>query len=502
MTDRVTGWLPRPPADSVSGMTRRKMTLATLAVFGVIVATGAAASAAPAFHVTWSPCEGSPATECGTMAVPLDWAHPRGPTETVAVARHRAEDPAHRIGTLFFNPGGPSDSETEYIRSAEEFFPAEVRRRFDIVGVDPRGFGQNEPIRCGMPALTAEGTLWPRTEAQFNELVRHNRALAQSCLELSGDRVRHVDTISVVRDHEAMRRALGVRQVSWLGLSYGTQLAANYAALFPGRTRSMVLDAALEHSLPEVHQVAGEAAAAEDSFNRFVAWCPTSPTCVLRGHDVAAEFDRLVAAADERPIPVEGALRAVTGEDIRMGTKGTLRMKEPSIFGEDLSWAALSRSLRDAMAGDASAFAFPANLPQHGIWTLLANACMDYVPQVRTWGEMQQRLELGKQIAPHLQGASETWQALYCIGWPIKATNPPHTLHVSGTPALVVQAAHDPSIHYSWAHGLAAQIDGSAMLTRTGDGHTSWWNSPCSRAAMVAHLLRPGATPPNRTCDE
>jgi pimeloyl-ACP methyl ester carboxylesterase len=306
----------------------------------------------------------------------------------------------------------------------------------------------------------------------------------------------------VVRDHEAMRRALGVRQVSWLGLSYGTQLAANYAALFPGRTRAMVLDAALEHSLPEVHQVAGEAAAAEDAFHRFADWCRTNTTCQLRGQDVPAVFDRLVAAADERPIPVEGALRAVTGEDIRMGTKGLLRLKYASIFGEGLSWAALSKALRDSIAGDASAFAYPANLPQEHIWTLLANACMDYVPQVRTWGEMQQRLELGKQIAPHLQGASETWQALYCIGWPLKAKNPPQALNVTGTPALVVQAEHDASLHYSWAHGLAAQIEGSAFLTRKGDGHTSWWTSTCARAAMVAHLTRPGATPANGTCDE
>ena len=500
MTDRVTGWLPRPPADSVSGMTRRKMTLATLAVFGVIVATGAAASAAPAFHVTWSPCEGSPATECGTMAVPLDWAHPRGPTETVAVARHRAEDPAHRIGTLFFNPGGPSDSETEYIRSAEEFFPAEVRRRFDIVGVDPRGFGQNEPIRCGMPALTAEGTLWPRTEAQFNELVRHNRALGQSCLELSGDRVRHVDTISVVRDHEAMRRALGVRQVSWLGLSYGTQLAANYAALFPGRTRSMVLDAALEHSLPEVVQVADEMRAQEDGFNRFVAWCATTDACALHGQDVAGRFDRLVASADAAPIHVDGAVRPVRGEDIRMGTINLLTFKEPSIYGPDASWAGLSRVLAAAFAGNFSAFALPQVVPQTDFWVRAGIGCMDYDPQVRTWQQMRERLTLGEQTAPHLGGASEIWWALACTGWPLEPPNPPRTLDVDGVPALIVHATFDPSVPYKWAHSLATQIEGSRVLTRAGDGHTSYYTSPCAQEAVDAFLV--GLTYPDRlVCD-
>jgi pimeloyl-ACP methyl ester carboxylesterase len=478
----------------------RSLTVAMTVVGVVAAASGAAAR--PSDSISWAPCAGSPSASCATLTVPLDWAHPRGATLDLAVARHPAEDPARRIGTLFFNPGGPGDSAADYVKDADAFFPADLRARFDIVGLDPRGFGSNEPIRCRVPVLTPDGTLFPRTQAQFDKMVRNNRAIADSCVAESGDMVRHLDTISVARDHDALRRALGERQVSWLGLSYGTQLAADYAELFPGRTRAMVLDAALDHSLPEVYQVATEAASAEESLNRFIAWCATDATCALRGQDVGAVFDRLVAGADRHPIPVEGAIRAVTGEDIRMETKGKLRFKEPAIFGDGLSWAGLSRALRDAVAGDAAAFAVPAGVPQNGMWGLLANACMDYVPQVHTWAEMQQRLTLGKTVAPHLQGASETWQALYCIGWPFPATNPPRALHVTNTPALMVHAEHDSSDPYLWAHGLAAQIDGIDLVTRAGDGHTSWYTSACARAATVAFLIRPGGTPADRACTE
>jgi hypothetical protein len=178
----------------------------------------------------------------------------------------------------------------------------------------------------------------------------------------------------------------------------------------------MVLDAALEHSLPEGHQVAGEIVAAEDSFNRFADWCPTQETCALRGQDVRAVFDRLVAQADQNPIPAEGALRAVTGEDIRMGTKGLLRFKEPSIYGPDLSWAGLSRALQKAIDGDGSAFAVaPAGAPQYGYHALLGNACLDYAPQVRTYQDMQQRLELG--VNSHL-----TCEVHQRLGWPCCAS--------------------------------------------------------------------------------
>jgi pimeloyl-ACP methyl ester carboxylesterase len=369
------------------------------------------------------------------------------------------------------------------------------------VGMDPRGIANSSQVRCTLPLITPETTLFPKTEQQFRQLVKHNREVGLDCLDKAGDLVRHMDTVNVARDHEALRLALGENKINWLGISYGTQLAANYAQLYPTHTRAMVLDAPLEHSQAEVHQVADEIIAAEDSFNRFADWCPTQETCALRGQDVRAVFDRLVQQAEQNPIRVEGALRPVTGADIRMGTTGLLVIKEPSIFGPDKSWAGLSRALQKAIDGDASAFAAgPAGEPQYGYHGRLANACSDYAPQVHTYAEMQQRLELGRQLAPHLQGASETWQANFCIDWPVKPTNPPKTLNVRGVPSLLIHAAHDPSDSYTWAHGLAAQIDGSALLTRTGDGHTSVFTSECAKSAMDAFLIE-RRSEANRICE-
>jgi pimeloyl-ACP methyl ester carboxylesterase len=450
--------------------------------------------------VDWAPCASSPGTQCGGLRVPVDWSKPRGEQITVAVARRPADDPNHRVGTLFFNPGGPGDGAVSYVVAAEGIFSATLRARFDIVGMDPRGVGASTRVQCGIPELTPGDTLFPDTEQEFQDLRRHNREVGLSCLRKTGALMGHTDTISVARDHEALRIALGVDQVSWLGISYGTQLAANYAQLYPDRARAMVLDAALEHSLPEVAQVADEAMAAEDSFNRFTRWCRTAPTCALQGQNVGAAYDRLVARADRNPIPVDGAMRAVTGEDIRMGTVGLLRFKEPSIYGPDLSWAGLSRAIQRTLAGDASAFALPPpDVAQDGLFTLLAIGCMEYVPQVDTYGEMRQRIQMGRQLAPHLQGASETWQVNRCIDWPIPVANPPRILDVRGVPTLMVHATHDPSDAYKWAHSLAAQIRGSNMLTRTGDGHTSYYTSECARLAMDDYLIRPQA-PPDRVC--
>jgi TAP-like protein len=67
-------------------------------------------------------------------------------------------------------------------------------------------------------------------------------------------------------------------------------------------------------------------------------------------------------------------------------------------------------------------------------------------------------------------------------------------------PTLIIHAVHDPSLHYSWAHGLATQIDDSALLTRTGDGHTSIYSSDCAKAAAEAFLID-GRSEANRICE-
>jgi pimeloyl-ACP methyl ester carboxylesterase len=457
----------------------------------------------PTFRIDWTPCATAPAVQCGMLRVPLDWSKPHGERVSLTLARHPADNPAARVGTVFFNPGGPGDGGARYVVGAENYFSETLRARFDIVGLDPRGTGNSVMPRCGVNPLTPETTLFPRTEQQFEQLRRHNREVGLSCLRQTGPLLRHMDTATAARDHEALRMALGVDRVNWLGISYGTQVAANHAEMFPRHIRAMVLDAALDHSQAEGAQVAAEIMSEENSFNRFVRWCDTAPTCALRGQDVASAFDRLVADADAHPIPVDGALRPLTGEDIRMGTIGYLTLKEPSIYGPDASWAGLSRALVAAMAGDARGFATvpSADVPQQGLFNQLGIACGDYVPQVDSWAEMRQRMQLGRQLAPHLQGASETWRVNLCIGWPVPAANPPRTLNVRGVPTLMVHAVHDSSDPYSWAHTLNAQIEGSDLLTRTGDGHTSYYTSPCARAAIDDYLIQPQSSP-DRVCDE
>ena len=84
-----------------------------------------------------------------TAKLPRDYSRPYGATVRLALIRHRALDPEHRIGSLFLNPGGPGGSGVDFVLFAgPELYTPEVRARFDLVGFDPRGIIRSTPLRC------------------------------------------------------------------------------------------------------------------------------------------------------------------------------------------------------------------------------------------------------------------------------------------------------------------------------------------------------------------
>jgi pimeloyl-ACP methyl ester carboxylesterase len=278
--------------------------------------------------------------QCAPVPVPLDYADPDGPRIEIDIARLPARDPARRIGNLSVNPGGPGASGVEWAIGAALRLPLvsdALRDRFDVIGFDPRGVGTSTPVLCDPDLYNAEVSLFPRNQAEFAALVAHNRAFGESCLRMTGPLLAHIDTVSAARDIEAVRLALGGETLRYLGLSYGTALGAQYAALYPDQIHAVALDAALDHNLPEITMLVDEASSYEASFNRFVAWCAEDERCALRGQDAAALFDDLVARAAAAPLPAVACAHGtaprpcrptVRGEDTRIAAGTMLLFKE------------------------------------------------------------------------------------------------------------------------------------------------------------------------------
>ncbi|WP_051814172.1 alpha/beta hydrolase, partial [Kitasatospora sp. MBT63] len=471
-------------------------------------ATAGAVTAAgrPAPPLSWTACPfpGSPAElQCASIQVPVDYAHPGGATATVTVDRLRATG-GHPVGSLFFDPGGPGGSGTRAVYAESlgmHLFSAATRENFDLIGLDPRGVGLSSAVHCDPEPLNRQVSLFPVDEAGFERLVTRNRDLGESCRRLTGPLLDHLDTVSAARDLEALRQALGQGKLNYLGLSYGSQLGATYAGLFPDRIRTLALDGALDHSLSLTSLLTDEARAYEDSFTRFADWCARDDSCALHDTDVGQLFDGLVAAADRMPIPAPGCAGAggcrtsVTGEDLRLDLQGLLLF--PSRRGD------LALALRQAQNGDASAFsqsvaAGPADDEANG--SAIAIECQDWPTPVRTLDDLRRLQRLGRTVAPRFGGASQSWTILAgCVGWPAPVTNPPRPYGApQAPPILITNATHDPSTAYPWAVRMHRGLPSSALVTREGDGHTSYLAQGASRTrdAIDAYLVTGRVPPP------
>ena len=55
-------------------------------------------------------------------------------------------------------------------------------------------------------------------------------------------------------------------------------------------------------------------------------------------------------------------------------------------------------------------------------------------------------------------------------------------------PILLVGGTNDPATPYSEAQSVNKQIQGSVLLTRQGNGHTSYDSSTCAHQAEDAYL--------------
>ncbi|MFC9437301.1 alpha/beta hydrolase [Nocardia sp. NPDC057030] len=454
--------------------------------------------------IDWGACPAGYPTEvqCATVDVPLDWNDPDGKKIQLGVNRLPATDPAQKIGDLVFNPGGPGGAGTEFVAAESArpgLFPAGIRQRFDLIGYDPRGVGAGRPgIRCDS-TRPHHPNQFPSSQTEFDDLVAANRAYGTSCQQMTGDLLDHVDTVQVARDLEALRRRLGGAPLNYLGLSYGTEIGAEYARLFPDKSRTLALDGALVHSQPVATMSYYESIAFEDSWNRFAQWCRSTAECVLRDQDPSKILDDLVTRARQQPIPAPRCLPAdachpaADAVDLLTNLQAQLMFPDPLPGAGFDGWTGLATKLDQARNGDASGLATDVHNDAD-----LAVGCADSRADFDTYPALKAQQTLLATIAPHTRGVSQSYGYLTrCQGWPAEFTNPPRetTAEPTITP-LIVNATHDPSTPYGWAQLLSTRIRGAVLLTRDGDGHTSFFRQGRTRDAIVRYLVdgvAPGA---------
>ncbi|MGW9042640.1 alpha/beta hydrolase [Streptomyces lydicus] len=507
----------------IAGRRERAVVIAvTLSCCAALTGPGLGAADAPptpsvaAPALDWRPCPRDGHFDCASAKVPLDYGDPGGRTLDLAVVRRKATRPGRRIGTLFFNPGGPGGPGTVQMPQNYPLFPREVRERFDIVSWDPRGVGHSTAVNCF--ATSEESAAWlarrpsgfPVGARQRTTWVAAYRELGRRCAQRDAALLRHVSTADSARDLDQLRRSVGDATLTYLGVSYGTILGATYANLFPGKVRALALDSTIAPSawtnhaddtprLPTFLRMGSDRSAAV-TLDRFLTLCgsTTAVNCAFSagGPDATRDkFHRLMRRLRERPIGSWTYARTVAD------TISGLYVLHPG--WTDLA-ARLQRLWQDrapAAPGPLPTPPVPVPVPYTGVEQAAAVLCGDS-PNPRDPGVFP-TLEEASAARAGDAGRYWTWASAPCATWPTMAAdrytgpwNKP-----TAAPVLVVGTVYDPSTPYQDAQAMVKELANARLLTHRGYGHTALVNpSSCVNAYESRYFIDGTLPPPGTTC--
>lgn len=281
----------------------------------------------------------------------------------VAFSKVPARESRLRRGALLFDPGGPGNSGIHLMPPVAAELSADVRDRYDLIGLDPRGVAGagGTPISCKLSARQIDHARLPfPLPGGFDADVRAAKSIADRCLRHAGELLRHITTANTARDMDEIRKALGEKKVAYVGYSYGTYLGGVYDALFPGRTDRIILDSAIDPRWVWRDVPRGMAPGIElkfPYFGRFAAAHNRTYRLGLTPGQVRSRYLALTARLDREPIELRDG-RRVIGNDVRRFMRASLHFDPGHTFYPvNGGYEGLASLLRAVQARDAATVA-------------------------------------------------------------------------------------------------------------------------------------------------
>ena len=386
------------------------------------------------------------------------------------------------------NFGGPGSGAVDLLATFP--FPDEIRQRFDIVAVDPRGVGGSTPLDCGIdPAelYAADPTI--EDDADADALVDVSEAYADDCASRRGDLLPHVGTRDVARDFDLVRAGMGDERLDYVGFSYGTSIGQVYAELFPDRVRTMILDGVVDPAPTGIDVAVQQAMGFETALARWAAGCDERRSCDLP--DPIAAVDDVLAAAEARDPGRRGRARPGRGRD---------RVGAAAVQHRAVAFARPGGRRRRSTVTAPACSPWPTSTCASSTSrAYFAVSCLD-----STWpsdpGEHLDAASSAAARSPRF-GEAIVNDYLRCAVWPVDA-DPLGALTADGAPPiLVVSTTGDPATPYENGVTVADRLAAGVLLTHEGDGHTIvFQGSDCIDRISIAYLVDEVVPPAGARC--
>lgn len=428
--------------------------------------------------------------DCATFRRPLRRLHPEGAQVDLALFRLPATGPAdQKVGTLFFNPGGPGQSGHGSAWKGL-LLPDAIRRSFDFITWDPRGIGQSLPVlkNCsvGMPQRPPTGRVdW---DAVLRTRQQQLSAANSDCIVRHRALIQGMGTVETAHDLDALREAVGDKTLTFWGVSYGTVIGSTYAALFPHRVRALVLDGNVGPWL-DLGGLSGSSLAADDSIRFFLQTHP----------DLSDQFHRSLKRLEQQPLLLPDGSAYTRWDFLDRLTQFLPISRLAGSYGRTLivtvDQALFSTGAQQAKAlVDLQQPVFRSeSIDGNAAAGFAAVACQDF-PQ-RPVSQVQRRglSDLTRQ-APIYGGVLAVNFLAICSGYEhLPATDPiPRApFNVSKVSGLIAGSSWDGSTPWQWSTAMARAFPSMRTVQVVGNEHGIYLNaqSECVEAAVTDYLL-------------
>jgi pimeloyl-ACP methyl ester carboxylesterase len=479
----------------------------TLALAALVFTLSAASASAatPLAHCNFAAKGGL----CGSVTVPLDRSQPSGQKIDIKFVVFKHTDTKRApLGTIFVTSGGPGDSAINRRQDAyRQYLFAPLLSRRDLVLIDQRGVGQSGAIDC------------KQLQQDTTEVGSYD-AVA-SCASQLGSSAFLYGSADVAADIEAVRAALGVEQFDFYGASGAGVDVQAYAARFPDRLRSAVLDSPQVLSAEDPWVTSGAAQAVQAV--RLV--CLRSASCSAANRDPAGDVAWLARRLRRRPLhgvghDAVGVARRVT---VTEALFSNITGSDAAGYINQGDVAAAAAALRHGdpvpllrLAAETAPSSSGGNADKATDFSRgdgVARWCVD---QTFQWNNQASREERQAQfdaarsalppdqfapfsvdgwvVGPPLGALPDT-----CIAWPaptgpLAPAVPPGSV-VAGVPALILTGDLDLNVPASESAQLTQMFPRSTLVNLAESGHHTAFNaqSECSIALILRFVRTLGA---------
>ena len=448
----------------------------------------------PSFEVQpieWRQCDdGSDVTliSCGTLEVPFEYAQPDKGSFVLYVKKRKASGGS--VGPLLVNPGGPGFGGSSLANDATYYFSKTLLNSFDIIAWDPRGTGLTTPsVDCvddydqyfGLDSP-------PDDEIERQALIDAAQKFNDACAERSGTILPYISTVASARDMDSIRRALGEEKISYFGFSYGSELGATWATLFPETVRAAVLDGAADPNATSIDQGLAQAKGFEQQLSVFLAKCSENEACPFHnGGNAESAFDQLMLDIDAKPLVVSADRTPVT--------QGVAYTAVAQAMYSDYYWPDLEEALSDAQKGKGAGLLklYDDYFQRQDDGTygneleaFLAISCLDGTDRP-TIDEVDATVDIFVKAAPRL-GANFAY-GYGCSLWPVPPVTSFTVTGKGAGPIVVVGTTGDAATPLESTKRMVAALEDGRLIIVEADQHTGYGANECVTSAVDGYLV-------------